>query len=63
MTNIIDFTHARAKREIEKPEIRTPLSRTHLPEFGDRLARVRLSLERINTLMAELKMISEEDVK
>ena len=30
------------------------------PEFGDRLARIRASLEKINRLMAELKKMSVE---
>ena len=54
-------------------EGRTPLYQSHLtgkvtggkvdPEFGDRLSRIRASLERINRLMRELKEQSAEGAR
>jgi len=62
------------KNKIIKQELvregRTPLYVSHLtgkitggkkdPEFGDRLQRIRVSLEKINRLMSELKKMSED---
>lgn len=51
-----------------KKQDRKPLHETHGPfrgqdanNFGDRLTRIRASLEKINRLMAELKDLKSED--
>ena len=75
MSDVIDLRAARAKRQraketSERPN--SPLLVSHLtgkisdgnnrPEFGDRLARIRASIEKINRLMAELKQMRVDDV-
>lgn len=71
---VIDLDKYKKNLIIKKELVRdgrTPLYISHLtgkvtggksdPEFGDRLQRIRASLEKINRLMSELKKMSEEN--
>ena len=58
MGDVIQFPADRAKlsvkngRLVGSPHFKTP---AHSDDFGDRMQRIRASLEKINQLMAELK--------
>ncbi len=63
MSNLIPFPVDRAKLSVKNgkvvgsPHLKTP---EHSDDFGDRMQRIRASLEKINQLMAELKANSKE---
>jgi hypothetical protein len=65
MGKVLQFGKPKAKSVPEQPV--KPLFTQHMQrqpgqpdDFSDRLTRIRASLQRINTLMAELKRISQE---
>lgn len=63
MTNLIDLDKKRRERNGEPPKLYVNHTTGKIsgspgpsePEFGDRLARIRASLDKINKLMRELK--------
>jgi hypothetical protein len=77
--NIVNLTDFRNKKSLENDLARgrTPLYASHLEgkisgspylnknenDFGDRLQRIKTSLEKINKLMAELKNVTKDEKK
>jgi hypothetical protein len=60
MSKVIELN--KFKKEQEEKRGRQPLYKSHgSSDFGDRMARIRASLERINMLMAELKKLSSDE--
>lgn len=73
---IVDLTHFRQKKQLEKSIApgRTPLVVSHLEgkvkdaesvgvkdsDFGDRILKIRSSLEKINGLMSELRKLANK---
>ena len=75
-TKVVDLGSFRKKKQMEKElgKGRTPLISSHLKkkvtdpstlgntsDFGDRLTRIRSSLDRINSLMSDLRKIADRN--
>lgn len=59
MSNVLQFP----KNKIHSPHFKTPdIDITQNKEYADRLLRIRASLEKINSLMDELKQSRNKDV-
>ncbi len=59
MSNVIkgDFSRKPAEQKTSSPHFNVPEAN----DFGDRLTRIRASLEKINRLMSELKKMSKDE--